>query len=38
MALSFDCKLSPSPLLLEGGRTRKGRADHLPTGFRALGL
>ena len=25
ISLSFGCKLSPSPLLLEGGRTRKGR-------------
>ena len=25
ISLSFGCKLSPSPLLLEGGLTRKGR-------------
>jgi len=25
ISLSFGCKLSPSPLLLEGGPTRKGR-------------
>ena len=29
ISLSFGCKLSPSPLLLEGGPTRKGRVSCL---------